>query len=142
MTALVDATPSLHRLQLVPTAEGRWRARLWCRDARQAWWELWVPGHDPVDATVRAMAVIGLPADWSLYGQQLGKPPGQCDYALDAAQRERTAHAMCMTWRHDYGLDKSDDNPLSAGMTDAERQALYARMLQLIDHHFPQGPAA
>jgi len=43
---------------------------------------------------------------------------------------------MCMTYRHDYGLQKSpEDPPWVAGMTDNERLGLYKTMEQLYEHH-------
>lgn len=45
-------------------------------------------------------------------------------------------HDMCMTYRHDYGLKKSpNDPPWVAGMTDEERLGLYKTMEQLYEHH-------
>lgn len=44
--------------------------------------------------------------------------------------------SMCMTWRHDYGLYKADDDDsISSGMTTAERESLRRRMAQLHAHH-------
>jgi hypothetical protein len=37
--------------------------------------------------------------------------------------------AMCLTMRHDWGLDKHDE--MSSGMTDDERHFLYAEMHQV-----------
>lgn len=50
-------------------------------------------------------------------------------------QKTRTVNSMCMTWRHDFGLDKRDDHFGSSGMTDDERETLRAQMGQLFDHH-------
>lgn len=57
------------------------------------------------------------------------------------ATKEEIIHNMCMTYRHDYGLTKEhNSNPtfsvfISAGMTEEEREFLYAQMEQLYDHH-------
>ena len=50
------------------------------------------------------------------------------------ATRESIISNMCMTWRHDYGLQKSDSSPLSSGMTDEERKALWRDMAQIFDN--------
>ena len=50
-------------------------------------------------------------------------------------ERARVVDAMCMTWRHDFGLDKRADEIGSCGMTDGERYALRRQMGQLYDHH-------
>jgi len=50
-------------------------------------------------------------------------------------QKTRTVNSMCMSWRHDFGLDKRDGHFGSCGMTDAERNTLRAQMGQLFDHH-------
>jgi len=40
-----------------------------------------------------------------------------------------------MTYRHDYGLDKSeDDPPWVAGMTQSQREGLYKTMEQIFDN--------
>lgn len=49
--------------------------------------------------------------------------------------RSRVVDAMCMTWRHDFGLDKREHALGSCGMTDEERDALRRQMGQLYDHH-------
>lgn len=43
---------------------------------------------------------------------------------------------MCYTWRHDYGLDKSENDFLgmSSGMTEAERKSLWNSMAQIFDN--------
>ncbi len=52
--------------------------------------------------------------------------------------REQIITSMCYTMRHDYGLEKDLGNgfitELSAGMTDAERAALWRQMSQLFDN--------
>lgn len=43
---------------------------------------------------------------------------------------------MCITYRHDYGLDKKpEDPPWVAGMTESERKGLYETMAQLYDNN-------
>ena len=42
---------------------------------------------------------------------------------------------MCYTYRHDYGLNRSDDDlPWVAGMTDSERKSLWRTMAQIFDN--------
>ena len=44
---------------------------------------------------------------------------------------------MCMTYRHDYGLEISEDDrmyTLMSGMTKREREALYNTMAQIFDN--------
>ncbi|MBF6615543.1 MAG: hypothetical protein ITG07_02335 [Candidimonas sp.] len=53
--------------------------------------------------------------------------------------RDRMIESMCLTWRHDFGLDKPEDCGFSSGMTVAEREHLRDQMAKLVDHHF--GPA-
>lgn len=53
--------------------------------------------------------------------------------------KHRIITDMCLTMRHDYGLDRGENVesfvfPMS-GMTDSERSALYRQMEQLYDHH-------
>jgi len=45
--------------------------------------------------------------------------------------REQIIESMCLTWRHDYGLNK---NGFGTGMTDEERKALRSRMGQIFDN--------
>lgn len=45
--------------------------------------------------------------------------------------REHIIESMCMTWRHDYGLDKDG---LDTGMTNEERETLLSRMGQIFDN--------
>jgi hypothetical protein len=50
--------------------------------------------------------------------------------------REQIITDMCYTWRHDYGLSKSQAAyPFSAGMTDEERKALWRQMAQIFDNN-------
>jgi hypothetical protein len=51
--------------------------------------------------------------------------------------REQIIHNMCMTFRHDYGLEISEDDrmyTLNSGMTKREQQALYNSMSQIFDN--------
>jgi hypothetical protein len=50
--------------------------------------------------------------------------------------REDIITSMCYTMRHDYGLDRLVDSPfpLSSGLTDQERQALWNQMAQIFDN--------
>jgi len=42
---------------------------------------------------------------------------------------------MCYTYRHDYGLNRRDDDPpWVSGMTDFERQGLWRTMAQIFDN--------
>jgi hypothetical protein len=50
--------------------------------------------------------------------------------------REQIIHDMCMTYRHDYGLEKDPDGPSwVAGMTQEERQGLFNTMSQIYDNN-------
>ena len=49
----------------------------------------------------------------------------------------RLAVSMCYTWNHSFGLERNPDDPLSSGTTSAERERLVAKMLCLIEHHWP-----
>lgn len=50
--------------------------------------------------------------------------------------REEIINDMCMTYRHDYGLDKNpNDPPWCAGMTPEERKGLYNTMAQIFEHN-------
>lgn len=46
--------------------------------------------------------------------------------------REEIIHDMCMTWRHDFGLDKEDGVP--GGLSDLERRVLWNSMAQVFDN--------
>lgn len=51
--------------------------------------------------------------------------------------REQIINDMCMTCRHDYGLEISEDDrmyTLSSGMTKHEREALWRNMAQIFDN--------
>jgi hypothetical protein len=48
--------------------------------------------------------------------------------------REQIITSMCYTYRHDYGLNKSDNGFITSGMTDDERKLLWAVMAQIFDN--------
>jgi hypothetical protein len=48
--------------------------------------------------------------------------------------REQIINNMCMTFRHDYGLEISEDDTLMSGMTKQERESLYRDMSQIFDN--------
>jgi hypothetical protein len=51
--------------------------------------------------------------------------------------REEIINNMCHTFRHDYGLEISEDDrmyTLMSGMTKRERESLYRDMAQIFDH--------
>ncbi len=53
---------------------------------------------------------------------------------FNSKNREQIIHEMCLTYRHDYGLDKDPtDPPWCAGMTPDERAGLYRTMSQIFD---------
>ena len=49
--------------------------------------------------------------------------------------KDQIINSMCLTWRHDFGLDKRHDAFGYSGMTPDERDALRRRMAQLFEHH-------
>jgi hypothetical protein len=51
--------------------------------------------------------------------------------------REEIINNMCMTFRHDYGLEISEDDrmyTLMSGMTKREREELFNTMAQIFDN--------
>ena len=49
--------------------------------------------------------------------------------------REEIITAMCMTWRHDFGLHKNASDPeWTAGMTPQARENLWLTMAQIFDN--------
>jgi hypothetical protein len=51
--------------------------------------------------------------------------------------REEIIYNMCMTFRHDFGLEISEDDrmyTLMSGMTRSERDALFNSMAQVFDN--------
>lgn len=50
--------------------------------------------------------------------------------------RDEIITDMCYTYRHDYGLTRSDDDPSwVAGMTQTEREGLWRTMAQIFDNN-------
>jgi hypothetical protein len=50
--------------------------------------------------------------------------------------REQIITDMCMTYRHDYLLDRKPEDPSwVAGMTDIERKGLWNTMAQIYDNN-------
>ena len=48
---------------------------------------------------------------------------------------EQVILSMCMTYRHDFGLDrKPDDAPWCSGMTSQEREGLIRTMTQIYNN--------
>ncbi|MFM0405262.1 hypothetical protein [Paraburkholderia dipogonis] len=55
----------------------------------------------------------------------------------EALDRTAIIEAMCLTWRHDFGLDRINNALLvGCGMSEGERDFLRREMGQLFDHHF------
>jgi hypothetical protein len=48
--------------------------------------------------------------------------------------RESTITNMCYTYRHDYGLIKSETGGIMSGMTQDERTSLWNTMAQIFDN--------
>lgn len=56
-------------------------------------------------------------------------------WRLKMKSREDIIHSMCLTWRHDYGLEVDrHEHPYSAGMTESERAFLHSQMAQIFDN--------
>jgi adenylate kinase family enzyme len=50
--------------------------------------------------------------------------------------KEQIIHDMCMTYRHDYGLRKTDnDPPWTSGMTEQDAKMLYKTMEQIYNNN-------
>lgn len=50
--------------------------------------------------------------------------------------KKEIIHDMCMTYRHDYGLRKSDNDPSwISGMTENEAKMLYKTMEQIYNNN-------
>jgi hypothetical protein len=50
--------------------------------------------------------------------------------------KEQIIHDMCMTYRHDYGLRKTDGEPnWTAGMTEQDAKMLYKTMEQIYNNN-------
>jgi hypothetical protein len=48
--------------------------------------------------------------------------------------RENIINNMCFTYRHDYGIIKSEAGGFSSGMTQEERTYLWNTMAQIFDN--------
>ena len=49
--------------------------------------------------------------------------------------KEQIIHDMCMTYRHDYGLRKTDNDPTwTSGMTEQDAKMLYKTMEQIYNN--------
>lgn len=49
--------------------------------------------------------------------------------------KEEIIHSMCLTYRHDYGLRKSpNDPPWTSGMTEEDAKSLYKVMEQIYNN--------
>lgn len=54
-----------------------------------------------------------------------------------ALDRAAIIEAMCLTWRHDFGLERiNDEFTVGCGMSEGERDFLRREMGQLFEHHF------
>jgi hypothetical protein len=53
---------------------------------------------------------------------------------MASRSREDIITNMCMTWRHDYGLDRDECSPVPCGMTPGERAQLWRQMAQIFDN--------
>jgi adenylate kinase family enzyme len=50
--------------------------------------------------------------------------------------KEQIIHDMCMTYRHDYGLRKTDNEPpWTSGMTEQDAKMLYKTMEQIYNNN-------
>jgi hypothetical protein len=50
--------------------------------------------------------------------------------------KEEIIHSMCMTYRHDYGLRKTDNEPnWTSGMTEQDAKMLYKVMEQIYNNN-------
>lgn len=61
--------------------------------------------------------------------------PQAAPAVISADARAAIVESMCITWRHDFELDRTGRHPLSSGTTEDERTALRQQMGQLFDHH-------
>ena len=52
--------------------------------------------------------------------------------------RDEIITAMCLTWRHDYGVEyREHDGPgglITMGLTEQQRQSLWNQMAQIFDN--------
>lgn len=55
---------------------------------------------------------------------------------MNQAEKDKLIYDMCMTYRHDFGLQKDQtDPPWVAGMTVNERKALMLTMRQIFENN-------
>ena len=55
---------------------------------------------------------------------------------MNEIDKQKLIMDMCFTYRHDFGLNKSPDDPSwVAGMTDVERQMLVKTMTQIFNNN-------
>jgi hypothetical protein len=55
---------------------------------------------------------------------------------MNQTEVDKLIYDMCMTYRHDFGLNKEpDDPPWVAGMTHIERQGLIKTMRQIFENN-------
>lgn len=55
---------------------------------------------------------------------------------MNQTEVDKLIYDMCMTYRHDFGLNKDpNDPPWVAGMTDIERQGLIKTMRQIFENN-------
>lgn len=55
---------------------------------------------------------------------------------MNEIDKQKLIMDMCFTYRHDFGLNKSPDDPSwVAGMTDVERQMLIKTMTQIFNNN-------
>ena len=55
---------------------------------------------------------------------------------MNQAEKDKLIYDMCMTYRHDFGLQKEpNDPPWVAGMTVNERKALILTMRQIFENN-------
>lgn len=52
--------------------------------------------------------------------------------------REQLITDMCLTYRHDYGLQKSSEDLIGSGMTKEEQEFLWNKMAQIYDNCISQ----
>ena len=68
--------------------------------------------------------------------------PTQDEREAVVVDRDRMVESMCLTWRHDFGMDKLEGCDCCSGMTDNEREHLREQMGKLFDHHFESALSA
>lgn len=55
---------------------------------------------------------------------------------MNEIEKQKLIIDMCITYRHDFGLNKSPDDPSwVAGMTDTDRQMLIKTMTQIFNNN-------